>query len=141
MISKKITALLVLIFCNIIAVTGKDLNITTVYEYGLDGSLLAFTERRIGLHDHAQNDIILRRSTDNGQTWLPVQVISDMGKSSLNDPCAVVLQTGRILLMYQRFPYGVHARNAGWIQMGDTGYDGSRDWLNSVAFSDDNGVK
>jgi hypothetical protein len=33
------------------------------------GSILAFTERRLGLHDHAQNDIVLRRSTDNGKKW------------------------------------------------------------------------
>lgn len=33
------------------------------------GSILAFSERRLGLHDHAQNDIVLKRSTDNGKTW------------------------------------------------------------------------
>ena len=30
------------------------------------GTLLAFCERRIGLGDHAENDIVLRRSEDGG---------------------------------------------------------------------------
>ena len=76
-----------------------------------NGTVLAFSERRVGLHDHAQNDIVVRRSEDNGKTWGEIQVIADHGKKSLNDPLAVVLETGRILLMFQEFPYGIHARN------------------------------
>ncbi len=33
------------------------------------GSVLAFAERRIGLDDHAQNDIVLKRSVDSGKSW------------------------------------------------------------------------
>lgn len=105
-----------------------------------NGTLLAFAERRIGLHDHAQNDIVLRRSFDLGETWEPEQIVVEDGKNSLNDPCVVVLETGRILLMYQRFPYGVHARNSGWIQMADPGYDGPRNTKTFLVYSDDDGA-
>ncbi|NQU52776.1 MAG: exo-alpha-sialidase [Bacteroidetes bacterium] len=104
-----------------------------------NGTVLAFAERRVGLHDHAQNDIVVRRSEDNGKSWSEIQVIADHGKKSLNDPLAVVLETGRILLMFQGFPYGVHARNSGWIQMADNGYDGPRNTKTYITFSDDDG--
>ena len=34
-----------------------------------NGTLLAFAERRLGMHDHAQNDIVVKRSADAGRTW------------------------------------------------------------------------
>lgn len=103
------------------------------------GTLLAFAERRVGLHDHAQNDIVLKRSSDNGKTWQKMQVIADYGTSSLNDPLAVELKSGRILLMFKMYPYGVHARNSGWIQMADNGYDGPRNTKSYLTYSDDDG--
>ena len=64
------------------------------------GTLLAFAEGRQS-GDHSKNDIILKRSEDDGQTWNKVQLIHDAGERSLNNPQAVVLDSGRILLMYQ----------------------------------------
>ena len=103
------------------------------------GTVLAFSERRVGLHDHAQNDIVLRRSEDNGKSWSDIQIIADHGKKSLNDPLAVVLETGRILLMFKEYPYGIHARSSGWIQMADNGYDGPRNTKSYLTYSDDEG--
>ena len=103
------------------------------------GALLAIAERRLGLHDHAQNDIVLRRSEDHGKTWSDIQVIHEDGKNSLNDPCAVALSSGRILLIFQRFPFLVHARKEGTIQMADTGYDGPRNTKSYITFSEDEG--
>ena len=57
------------------------------------GTLLAFAERRVGLHDHAQNDMVLKRSFNNGESWESMQIIADFGKNSLNDPLAVVLES------------------------------------------------
>ncbi len=105
-----------------------------------EGTLLAFAERRLGLHDHAQNDIVLRRSLNNGKSWQAEQVIAEDGRNSLNDPSAVVLDNGRILLIYQKFPYGIHARNSGWIQMADNGYDGPRNTRSYIIHSDDDGL-
>ncbi len=103
------------------------------------GTVLAFAEKRVGLHDHAQNDIVLRRSLDNGKSWEAEQMIAEDGKNSLNDPCVVVLESGRILLMYQRFPYGYHARNSGWIKRADTGYETPRTTKSFLVHSDDDG--
>ncbi|MEZ6017176.1 MAG: sialidase family protein [Planctomycetota bacterium] len=76
------------------------------------GALLAFAEGRQSLNDHAQNDIVLRRSVDGGATWLPLQVMADEGADALNNPCAVEVREGphrgRILLHYQRYPAGCH---------------------------------
>ena len=62
------------------------------------GTLLAFCERRVGLHDHAQNDIVLRRSLNGGKSWQPLQVLAEEGGDSLNDPCvvAILCQTPRV---------------------------------------------
>lgn len=104
------------------------------------GTLLAFAERRVGLHDHAQNDMVLKRSFNNGKSWESMQIIADFGKNSLNDPLAVVLESGRIMLTFKMYPYGVHARNSGWIQMADNGYDGPRNTKSYITFSDDDGA-
>jgi len=105
-----------------------------------NGTLLAFAERRIDLSDHAQNDIVLRRSKDNGQTWGKIIVVAEDGKNLLNDPCVVVFESGKILLMYQRFPYGYHARNSGWIKMAHKGYDGPYNTKSLLKYSDDDGI-
>lgn len=103
------------------------------------GTLLAIAERRLGLHDHAQNDIVVRRSDDQGISWDEIQVIYEDGKNSLNDPCAIVLNSGRILLMFQMYPYLVHSRSEGKIQIADTGYDGPRNTKSYITYSDDEG--
>ena len=104
------------------------------------GSILAFSERRLGLHDHAQNDIVLRRSIDGGRTWSNEIVAHEDGVNSINDPLTVQLENGRILLMFARFPYGRHARDAGWIKMADLGYDDPKaNVLTFICHSDDDG--
>ncbi len=104
------------------------------------GSILAFSERRLGLHDHAQNDIVLKRSTDDGETWSDEIVAHEDGMNSINDPLTVQLENGRILLMFARFPYGRHSRDAGWIKMADLGYDDPvTNVLTFVCHSDDDG--
>ena len=67
------------------------------------GTVLAFAERRTGLHDHAKNDIVLRRSADGGRTWGDLIVVAEEGDDSLNDPCVVVLDSGRVLHSLKRF--------------------------------------
>lgn len=105
------------------------------------GSVLAFSERRLGLHDHAQNDIVLKRSTDGGKTWGQEIVVIEDGMNSINDPLTVQLADGRIMMMYARFPYGRHARASGWIKMAELGYDNPElNILTYVTFSKDDGL-
>ena len=74
-----------------------------------DGSLLAFAEaRKYNLDDPGFGkqdiDLVLRRSTDNGQTWSPMVVIEDPGElwSAANPTTVVDRQTGRVGLFYMR---------------------------------------
>ncbi len=101
------------------------------------GTVLAFAEGRAVATDQAENDILLRRSTDGGRTWGPLQVLHEDGKHSLNNPTAVVeRQGGRIFLMYQRIPGHLkeHSRNTA------TGYEGTNIYSSLLITSDDDGV-
>jgi sialidase-1 len=106
-----------------------------------DGSLLAFAEGRRQPGDHAQNDIILRRSTDRGQTWGDIIFVqADPAKVFIN-PCAVVLPAGKVLLMYQEFPVGFHAREIGEnVKRLEPGLEGDRISRTLLQSSDDHGA-
>ncbi|MEU6082957.1 sialidase family protein [Streptomyces sp. NPDC047108] len=100
-----------------------------------DGALLAFCEGRVGSQeDHGDIDIVLRRSTDGGRTWGPLQVVAEHGDDTAGNPAPVVLDGGRVLL--------VHVRNAAeateqLIRLGQVAPpDGRRVW---VLHSDDHG--
>ena len=105
------------------------------------GTLLAFAEGRRQPSDHGQNDIILRRSTDRGATWGEmIDVHLDETKVFVN-PCAVVLDTGRVLLMYQEFPVGYHARPIGnRVKLLDAGITGEHISRTLLRWSDDDGA-
>ncbi|MFD9935823.1 exo-alpha-sialidase [Streptomyces massasporeus] len=99
------------------------------------GDLLAFCEGRVGSRDDFGNiDVVLKRSTDGGHTWGPLQVAARNGDSLAGNPAPVVLDTGRVLL--------VHVRNAAHatedaIRRGTvSAADGRRVW---VLHSDDEG--
>jgi sialidase-1 len=99
------------------------------------GTLLAFAEGRATLRDHAENDIVLKRSMDHGRTWGPLQLIDEEGTNALNNPTAVVVrETRRVLLMYQRYANGFDEHNA------EPGYDGPRVCRTFLTHSDDDGV-
>lgn len=72
------------------------------------GVLLAFAEARFLLSDHARNDIVLKRSTDNGKTWGDMQIIHADKEEVFVNPSPVALADGRILLFYEQFPWGYH---------------------------------
>jgi sialidase-1 len=65
------------------------------------GALLAFAEaRRAGAGDAGDIDLVLRRSTDAGASWLPLTVIGDNGPNTVGNPCPVVdRETGTIWLL------------------------------------------
>jgi sialidase-1 len=70
------------------------------------GTLLAFAEgRRTGGGDAGDIDLVLRRSTDGGRTWSPMQVIGDNGPDTFGNPCPVVdARTGIIWLLTTHNP-------------------------------------
>ncbi|MFF6986772.1 exo-alpha-sialidase [Streptomyces sp. NPDC010273] len=65
-----------------------------------DGTLLAFAEGRVlNCGDAADIDIVVKRSTDDGVTWSPLQVVNHGGGDTHGNPAPVVdRRTGRILL-------------------------------------------
>lgn len=99
------------------------------------GTLLAFAEGRANLRDHAENDIVLKRSTDGGKTWNALQVVHEDGTNCLSNPTAVIVrETGRVLLMYQRYAKGFDEHKA------EPGLDGPRICRTLIQHSDDDGV-
>lgn len=67
------------------------------------GTLLAFCEgRKTSLSDDGDNDLVLRRSTDAGKTWLAMQLVHEEGGDAIvtvGNPCPVIdRETGRIWL-------------------------------------------
>ena len=65
------------------------------------GTLLAFAEgRKGGRGDAGDIDLILKRSTDQGKTWQPVQTVWDDGPNTCGNPCPVLDRTtGTIWLL------------------------------------------
>jgi sialidase-1 len=101
----------------------------------LTGTLLAFAEGRASISDQAQNDMVLKRSFDCGLTWEPLQLLHDDGMNSLNNPCITQdALTGRLFLMYQRYPYGLNENS---VVSGNTGDNICRCFLLT---SDDDGA-
>ncbi len=68
------------------------------------GTLLAFAEgRKKSLADLGNNDMVLKRSTDAGKTWDPLQIIYDEGESAIGIPTSIVdRDTGRVWLVFGR---------------------------------------
>jgi sialidase-1 len=55
------------------------------------GAVLAFCEgRKNGRGDAGDIDLVMRRSSDGGATWGPLQVIADDGTNTIGNPCPVV---------------------------------------------------
>src|SRR5689334_21151400 len=56
-----------------------------------EGTLLAFTEGRVlNCGDAADIDIVVKRSTDGGRTWSPLQVVNEGGGDTHGNPAPVV---------------------------------------------------
>ncbi|MBN8249093.1 MAG: exo-alpha-sialidase [Verrucomicrobia bacterium] len=100
------------------------------------GVLLAFAEGRATPADQAGNDLILRRSLDQGRTWGPIQIVQEDGAHSLNNPTVVTDDhTGRTFLIYQRIPSHLKERSAHIA----TGHEGPDIYRCLVTWSDDDG--
>lgn len=66
------------------------------------GTLLAFCEgRKAGRGDSGNIDLVLKRSVDQGKTWLPMQILVDDGSNTCGNPAPVVdRRTGTIWLPF-----------------------------------------
>ncbi|NQU52773.1 MAG: exo-alpha-sialidase [Bacteroidetes bacterium] len=76
------------------------------------GFILAVMEGREEMnHDHAKNDIVLKRSIDNGETWSKLTVIAEAGDNVVMNPVMVQALDGTIILIYIYFPEKRHSRD------------------------------
>ena len=71
-----------------------------------NGDILAFAEGRIDTwKDKSRTHTVLRRSSDGGKTWQPMQTIAQHGTDAYMDPCPVVdAKSGAVYLFAARWP-------------------------------------
>ncbi len=67
-----------------------------------NGTVLAFAEgRRNSIEDTGDIDIVLKRSSDNGKTWSPLEIVINDGVNRCQNPVPIVIsETNRIVLLY-----------------------------------------
>ena len=100
------------------------------------GTVLAFCEGRVAsARDYGNIDIVLKRSTDGGRTWGPLQAAAKNGDNLAGNPAPVVLDTGRVLLVHVRS--AATASEDALLRGRVKEADGRRVW---VQHSDDDGV-
>lgn len=113
-----------------------------------DGSLLAFAEARRAFegsfcHDDGSIDLVLRRSTDGGDTWGDMETVlagdpwgRELGATRGN-PVPIVLErgphAGRIVLLSTWNVEGSRAERRPFVQHSD---DGGRTWSEAVDLTD-----
>ncbi|MBN2376558.1 MAG: exo-alpha-sialidase [Sedimentisphaerales bacterium] len=75
---------------------------------GRKSTLLAFCEgRKDNSGDHGNIDLLVKRSSDHGNTWSKQQVVWDDGVNTCGNPCPVLdEQSGRIYLLCNWSPPG-----------------------------------
>ena len=77
----------------------------------VDGTILAFCEARKNMSsDWGEIHLALRRSTDNGASWTPMQIVASHGKDdTTGNPCVVVdRHTGVVSMVYCKNNNTVH---------------------------------
>jgi sialidase-1 len=72
-----------------------------------NGTLLAFAEGRASVSDQASNVLVMRRRLPKSNTWTRLQVVASDPPHSLNNPCLLATSSGRVWLVYQRYPAGL----------------------------------
>ena len=101
-----------------------------------NGRILAIAEgRNAGKTDCAENDIVMKYTDNEGETWSPLIRIAESGAASLNNPTSVyVEELNRILLLFQEYPPKM---NEGSTRPGLKGKNITRTY---ITHSDDNGL-
>ena len=87
------------------------------------GTLLAFCDARVEKEGDPPNniDLALKRSSDGGKTWGPLQLLVDAGEGAVADSCGLVdRETGTIWVFSVYCPKGIGSANAKAGLTGDT---------------------
>jgi len=70
-----------------------------------DSTVLAFTSARKSVSDWADIDLMLRRSTDGGQTWEKARVIANSGTDTCDNPVAIWDSTKKVVHFLHQINY------------------------------------
>jgi sialidase-1 len=103
----------------------------------VDGTLLAFAEGRVNsCGDSGDIDLVLKRSTDGGRTWGPLQVVLPGNGDTRGNPAPVVdRRTGRIVLMTTYNPGNDDTIRHPFVQYSDddgTNWSSARDLTSEI---------
>lgn len=75
-----------------------------------NGTVLAFCEgRKDSRGDTGKIDLLLKRSSDNGKTWSPQQIVRSDGDNVCGNPAPVVDQTTGIVCLLMTWNFGADA--------------------------------
>ena len=100
-----------------------------------NGDLIAFAEGRESLRDEGDIDLVMKRSSDLGQTWAELQVIIDNGPDTAGNPAPVFDRTtGRLWLPYCTNPAEDPYDRDVWITYSD---DLGETWVESRKLTTD----
>lgn len=105
------------------------------------GTLLAiFDARRQSARDlQGDIDIGLRRSTDGGQTWQPLEIAMDMGEwgglpekfNGVSDPCILVDKNSNTIYIAALWMHGVINQEGNWLKgLNENSEDWNHQWKN-----------
>jgi hypothetical protein len=88
---------------DVFGVEGRDVYRIPSLVVSNRGTILAFCNRRVGsAADHGHDaHLVLRRSFDDGRTWLPVQPLFDLPGWAAGDSDMIVLDDGAILCGFE----------------------------------------
>lgn len=97
------------------------------------GTVLAFAEGRNSISDQASNVLVMRRRPSNSMDWTDLQIVANDAPHALNNPCLLPTKSGRIWLVYQRYPAGLKESSV------KPGLSRETSCLTFLKFSDDDG--
>lgn len=97
------------------------------------GTLLCFCEGREAYDDFGNIDVVVKRSEDMGKTWSPLTVVADAGNDRYGNPVPVVLDDGKILLV---FGWSVHDSSMSSKILYTFSEDDGKTWSTPVEFTD-----
>lgn len=98
-----------------------------------NGTLLAFAEGRASVADQASNVLVMRRRLPRSNTWTALQVVASDPPHALNNPCLLPTSSGRVWLVYQRYPVGLNEASV------KPGTSPETSCLTFMSYSDDEG--
>lgn len=95
--------------------------------------MIALAEGRRSVSDQSSNALVMRRREAGSKSWTPIQIVARDAPHALNNPCLLPTRSGRVWLIYQRYPSGVQENSV------LPGLSAKKSCLTYLQYSDDEG--